>query len=206
MSFTFNTGIPAAGNNPSNDQPIMQANNVATDGILNVDHISFNANDGGTHKQVHLTAFTNPTVINTGVTTEGSVIYSAAGVADTARAACKFKNDRNIPYVLNLIKAWAYVDGATGNIISSQSMNVTSTTRTSAGNYSIVLDANTVTGTNFSVLVSSSQTPPPPPVNAQFVWNAYTITGAGTFTIKFDNSASGGGKDVVSFGFIVLQI
>jgi hypothetical protein len=56
MSFSFNTGIPATADNPSNDQPIMQQNNVATSGILGVDHITFNANNGGTHTHVTFVA------------------------------------------------------------------------------------------------------------------------------------------------------
>lgn len=50
--FTFNTGIPAAGNNPSVDQPDMQINNLSTNDILDIDHVTFNANNGGQHKQI----------------------------------------------------------------------------------------------------------------------------------------------------------
>lgn len=52
MTFIFNDGIPAAGNNPSNDQPIMLSNNVANAAIWEVDHIGFNTNGGGLHEQV----------------------------------------------------------------------------------------------------------------------------------------------------------
>lgn len=52
MTFSFNTGIPATNNNPSVDQPDMQINNVSTDAILAVDHISFNTANGGQHKQI----------------------------------------------------------------------------------------------------------------------------------------------------------
>ena len=51
-SFSFNTAIPANPNNPSNDQPDMLQNNVATDGILAVNHISFNALNGGQHTRI----------------------------------------------------------------------------------------------------------------------------------------------------------
>ncbi len=52
--YVFNDGIPASGNNPSEDQPDMLINNVSTNGILNVDHIGFNQNNGGLHRQVNM--------------------------------------------------------------------------------------------------------------------------------------------------------
>lgn len=52
MSFPFNTTIPAANNNPSDDQPIMQQNNVSSYGILNVDHVTYGLTNAGTHKFV----------------------------------------------------------------------------------------------------------------------------------------------------------
>lgn len=51
MSFTFDIGVPATGHNPSVDYSIMQANNVSSFAILDVDHITYNALSGGTHKQ-----------------------------------------------------------------------------------------------------------------------------------------------------------
>jgi len=105
MSFTFNTAIPAAANNPSVDQPDMLTNNQSTDSILAVDHISFNTANGGNHLQVHMPFFRSPTVVN-GTSTQGSVVYPAAGTADTARAQCFFKNDNGIAYQINATKAW----------------------------------------------------------------------------------------------------
>lgn len=60
MSFTFNSGIPASGNNPSSDQPIMLQNNVASEGIIAVDHIGYNASGGGQHKQVTFNSNNTP--------------------------------------------------------------------------------------------------------------------------------------------------
>jgi hypothetical protein len=51
-NFTFDTLIPASGNNPSNDQPRMQINNVSTAALIAFDHIGFNVNNGGQHKQI----------------------------------------------------------------------------------------------------------------------------------------------------------
>lgn len=50
--FMFNSSVPAAANNPSNDQSPMLQDNQSTLGILGVDHITFNLNNGGQHKQV----------------------------------------------------------------------------------------------------------------------------------------------------------
>jgi hypothetical protein len=52
MAFPFNFGIPAANNNPSSDQPIMQQNNVSSYGILGVDHVTYGLTNAGTHKTV----------------------------------------------------------------------------------------------------------------------------------------------------------
>lgn len=40
--WTFNSGIPAAGNDPSVDQPSMLNNNVSTLGLIATDHVTFN--------------------------------------------------------------------------------------------------------------------------------------------------------------------
>lgn len=53
MSFqTYITGIPAANNNPSNDQPNMLTNTNSIPVVLAIDHFGFNDNNGGLHKQV----------------------------------------------------------------------------------------------------------------------------------------------------------
>lgn len=54
MTFTFNSLIPAANNNPSADQPDMLTNNVSTRGIIAVDHFGFDVANGGRHLQVQL--------------------------------------------------------------------------------------------------------------------------------------------------------
>jgi hypothetical protein len=51
-NFSYNDAVPAANNNPSVDQPDMQINTLSTDQILAIDHISFNTNNGGQHKQI----------------------------------------------------------------------------------------------------------------------------------------------------------
>jgi len=51
-TFSYNTGVPAANNNPSVDQSDMLTNTSSINSILGVDHVTFNASGGGRHNQV----------------------------------------------------------------------------------------------------------------------------------------------------------
>lgn len=53
MTFAYNSAIPASGNSPSADQPIMQANALSISNIIAVDHVGFNAANGGNHTLIH---------------------------------------------------------------------------------------------------------------------------------------------------------
>jgi len=50
--FQYDTTVPATNDNPSADQPDMLVNTQSTNGILGVDHITFNLNNGGQHKAI----------------------------------------------------------------------------------------------------------------------------------------------------------
>lgn len=77
MSFTYTTGIPAAGNNPSNDQPNMLQNTNAISNLLVVDHIGFNDSDAGQHKKISFNDVASP-----GSPTDPlSYLYTVANVA-----------------------------------------------------------------------------------------------------------------------------
>ncbi len=52
-NFDYNTDIPDGPNNPSNDQPLMKTNTNSIDGIIAVDHIGFQQNNGGFHTVIH---------------------------------------------------------------------------------------------------------------------------------------------------------
>lgn len=72
MSFlAYNTGIPAAANNPSSDQPNMQTNTNSIGSWVSVDHYGFNNSLGGYHQQVHLTNQSAP-----GIGTANGVFYA----------------------------------------------------------------------------------------------------------------------------------
>ena len=46
--------VPVASNNPADDQPLMLTNTISINAILGIDHIPFNTNSGGRHRQVQL--------------------------------------------------------------------------------------------------------------------------------------------------------
>lgn len=52
MTYTYNTGIPAANNDPSVDQPDMLINTQSINDLIGVNHITFNASNGGQHKAI----------------------------------------------------------------------------------------------------------------------------------------------------------
>src|SRR4030095_2247930 len=53
-NFSYTLNIPDAPNNPSVDQPNMKVNTNSIDDLLDVDHVSFNDNNGGIHRQVRM--------------------------------------------------------------------------------------------------------------------------------------------------------
>jgi hypothetical protein len=60
--FTFTNTAPAVNMPPSQSQPLMVQNFASTQGILAVDHVTFNNETGGQHKQVTFTSNNLPTV------------------------------------------------------------------------------------------------------------------------------------------------
>ncbi len=200
MTFTYNDGVPAANNNPSNDQPIMLQNAQAIGGILSVDHIGFNQNFGGKHLQVNFPSQTYPTI--SAPSGNASIAFPKAGTASTT-AQLMFQNSL-ITTQLSAIRAWAFCSGA-GAIIASQSVNVATVARTAGfpeGGYTITLTPGAVTGTNFAILVTASLGPGPAFLNT---YSSYNITGANTFTIEVVRSPATA-IDPTSFSFQVLQI
>lgn len=196
MTFSFNNAIPATNNDPSADQPDMLTNNISTDQIIAVDHISFNTAGGGQHKQV---TFNNKNAAGA-QTDPQSTLYTASGTAST-KADMRFRNENGI-FPASALRAFAYADNS-GAVLGSQSFNVATITRVSAGKFTVALTANAVTGSNFLVFVSVQIG------NASIgvggVYNGYTITGAGTFQLNFLN-ISFAYADPATFTFQVIQV
>jgi hypothetical protein len=67
-NFAYNDGVPATNNNPSVDQPDMLINTQSIKNLINVDHLSFGVDDGGTHKQTTLNRLAvKPSLVGTQV-------------------------------------------------------------------------------------------------------------------------------------------
>jgi hypothetical protein len=59
MNLGYFLGIPAANNAPRVDQPNMQTNTNSISSLIGVDHVGFNQANGGYHKVIHTTQFSN---------------------------------------------------------------------------------------------------------------------------------------------------
>lgn len=192
MTFIFRNDIPAAANNPSDDQPKMLTNNISTEAILAVDHISFNAANGGNHLQTHFPLFSSPTVVN-GSGTQGSVAYPAAGVADPARAQYYFKND-NTNLILSSIRAFGsfIVNIATVTFINS--FNCASIAIVPGPTATVTFIANCITGNNYVVLCTT---------NSAITAINYNIISS--TSLQFTYNGSGSPTNTVT-SFAILQV
>lgn len=198
MSFSFSIDRPAAPNDPSVDQPFMLQNNISTNGIIGVDHITFGAPNGGTHQFMHMAQFSNPSAINAGAS-DGSVIYSAAGVADNARAQIYYKNAQQVQIPMSGIKAFGAFD-SNANLLNG--MNLTAT-KGLAGSYNFTIASNVISGNNYLVLTTAASVPS---VN---IVGSYTInvSSPNQFVINFKLlEPSFGFVNPSQFSVVVLQI
>lgn len=141
--FNYNRDIPDGPNNPSNDQPLMKTNTNSTDEILAVDHVSFEAQNGGTHKQVSF--FSNNVPGALGANT--SVIYTNAGSADATHPQLYWKNTL-LTSPLSAIRSFATFTSATGAIVPDNAFNIASINKASASSaIDITLTANAILNT-----------------------------------------------------------
>jgi hypothetical protein len=209
--FTFNSGIPAANNNPSVDQTDMLGNNQSTDGILNVDHISFNANNGGQHKQV---TFNNKNVPGT-QTDPQSVLYtnnitvaSATNTTSASTVASLFfrnqnsgVNPSNFSFPVSMIKAFGCFDGGNtllnGYNIGPAAVNP----HPSAGVYNFDIPANVLTGSFYSVFIGTGINSLNPGRGA-----IYQINSAVSLSVAFRNFIAGTLADPNQFSILILQL
>lgn len=58
-NYGYTDNIPAGGNNPSQDRPLMTENFNSIDGLIGEDHVSFNLANGGFHNQIRMPTMTN---------------------------------------------------------------------------------------------------------------------------------------------------
>lgn len=175
-NFIFDSGIPFAQNNPSSDQPKMLANNIANEGIWDVDHIGFNSNNGGTHLQTSFEGFVAPALLP-GV--PASVAYPSAGMEDSTRAQYLFKNSNNT-VLLSAMKAFGVFSNSntTGAVSLLNGYNVaTISVVVSSGinTYTITLNPNTTASNNAAVFLTNSNPTVLPTMVYSLVSNVLTI-------------------------------
>lgn len=194
-TYSYNATIPSANDFPGDDQPLILTNFSSISSLVSQDHVGFNAPNGGQHLQVTLPSNNTPGA-QTGL---ASTVYTGPGTAKSSTSQLFYKNG-DVPYHLSGVRAWGYCNS--GGVISSQSYNVSSVSRTGSGNYTVTLTATAVNSANFAVLVSSTMNSD---VNAGSI-AGYTITGTGTFQLNFRSLTASAGVDPDSFSFIVLQL
>ncbi len=200
-NYAYTTGIPNGALTPSQNRPTMTQNNDSNNSIWNEDHNGFNDNVGGTHQFMRMPNFTAPAVISeTG--TQGSVVYTAAGVAANTIAQLFFKNP-NATYHLSPVKAWAFCNGSAGGIVVFQSFNVSSVTRTSPGTYSVVMPANVVTTQNYAVLITTARRDNG---TGRAIIGNYESQTATSFQVITIDPVAQLVADPFSFSFMVIQI
>lgn len=199
MSFTFDDTIPFATNNPSADQPKMLANNVANLQIWDVDHVGFNAANGGTHLQTTFSSKNVPGIQTDPISTlyTNNVTATATNTASASTVAEMFYRNQSATFPISMIKAFGAFD-AGGTSLNTWNM---SATRTAAGNYNIDLVPNAVTGFNYSVFLSNSGNN-----TFTFLDEKYFInTGTGQINLQFGRQGVSF-QDPNQFSILVIQL
>jgi len=181
--FPFNTGIPASGDNPSVDQPGMLQNNVSTNGIIGVDHNTFNNNLGGYHTDIHMDPQGSVPPAIAGIGQLFAQIVTVASVTDTQlffetgtgvlnQLTGSKQAFNGFAYLGNIILQWGFVNASFSG--ASSQNQTTSFNLTFPNNCFIVLttpyyDPNFPSGVASVSILSNNN--PEPPTN-QFTWTA----------------------------------
>lgn len=198
-NFAYNDNIPNPPNKPSADVGLMQTNTNSINGIIAVDHISFVADDGGTHNQ---TQFANFSVGPIPGNTESSVAYPAAGVASNSTAQYYFKNSQ-ASFLVSCVRVF-------GSIVipnTTQNVSVPLPGSSVINSYNVVIAGSTVNRGVTNAFVIINLTP-----NAVIGTNACVLlTGSGSLSytlssnqIRINVSSSGSVIGSV-INFAILQ-
>ena len=184
MSFTYTQNLPAAGNNPSNDQPNMLTNTNSIANIIAVDHVGFNTATAGQHEQCTFPGVVTPAT----PAGEASVLFPALGVADNAHPVLNYQN-ADLTFPLCLIRAYGvFTFTSPSTIATVQLLNVTSVVY-SSGTAIVTIPANVLTGTSYAVF----------PYRSNGSTLPITISSATSFTISSVSANA-------TYAFIVTQL
>ena len=161
--FNYILGIPDSVHNPSTDQPNMQINNDNINNLLAVDHVNFNFNNGGTHKQITFPNDPTSVVIPGTQTDPGATIYRDVGSA-SAVVELFYKN-ANAVLPLSCIKAFGvFTTNASSSVTTFGNKFNVDTISSVGGIYTINLTPNVVTTDNIIVLLTTQNS------NINTVW------------------------------------
>lgn len=151
MSFTATSGIPAANNNPSQDQPDMLTNNDSFIDIWDVDHVGFNASNGGTHLQSTYDTKNPPGAVSD----PAGIAYTNDGTVSAAHAQYYYKNSQGV-FPLSAIRAFGsfVVTAVPGAVVPLNDYNVASITSVNSTTYTVALTANSVNTNAIIALVT----------------------------------------------------
>jgi hypothetical protein len=152
-NFNYNYNIPAANNNPSADQPLMLENYQSIHDWTEVDHVGYEVNNGGFHKQVTF----NNTATPAAQTDPVSVAYTTNDVAGHPNLF--FKNSQ-AAFMLSCVKAFGVftTTNTASTVTALNSYNINTTISVSGSLYAITLNSNVVTGNNVIVVLGTSST------------------------------------------------
>lgn len=204
-TFSFNTGVPNANNDPSVDQPDMQTNNVSDNAIWAVDHLTYGSSgsggagaSAGQHLRVTYNSKTTPapaaptdpiSISNTADATDALAVPTATNSASSI--AQEFFTNQNGKFPTSSIKAFGVFTTTNSagpfpvSIPIDMGMNVVSVNKTTTTNYVIALTPNAVVGTTIVFFSNGGA-------------NTYALN-----TLTFTNLGASNGSKI---SFAILQI
>ncbi len=187
--FTYIRDIPATPNDPSVDQPKMQINNNSIDDILEVDHVSFETANGGTHKKVTYIAKVTPAIPTDPV----SIGHTDDGLANVAHPQLYWTNSQGT-FPQSAIRAFgSFTTGAADPNLSNY-MNVNDPVIGVGTTFTVTLSSSTiVNGDNVVVLLTATNA-------VIFPSLRYTFTNP-TLTLTLNSVSTG-----TTINFLILQI
>lgn len=189
MTISYTTGIPAANNDPSVDQPNMQTNNDNIAAIIEVDHYGFNAasnTPGGQHQFVTFPA----TQAYPSLTPNTSQFYPRIfGTATTfleTYFSANMSNGQQIDGYIPFVKAmFSVTTTPTGPFpatlhggANTQAINIASIVQTSTTSIIVTFTTALAYNTYYVFSTADSQT------GLSFTKTTTTLTVAGNFTIN----------------------
>lgn len=191
MSFGINVNIPAAGNDPADDQPLIKQNFQNIKDYLTVDHVTPGNAKNGFHKQITYAGKFPPG----GEVDPESTAYTNDGIADSTHPQYWWKNSQGI-FPLSAIRAFGLINGdnAAPTIVSGFNLVAPVSVATAGGQITFTISVTplAVFGTTPSLFVS-------PQIDTPYT-SSYALN---TITVSFNQNAF---SNPTLFSVLLLQI